>query len=712
MRDQKREKAAAGALDLMAAQRRLKRMPRKARVEFPGAVYHLLDREGDIANAFSTISYAYDSAGQVQVEGTSVTGGGGTKAMAYCRYPNGEVSQITYPNGSTVVNRNYTARGQLSSVGWGSGATSYVYLPDGKVDYQPFTNGVVTRYGYDGRGMIQSVSHKNAGGQNLAYREYWRDDRDRILAWKRGPMGGPNGMEDGRGDRYDYDQEGQLELADYRALNPETTTPGEPKRRDRFHYDQLGNRMGSNNLIASRGPDEMSFSRENNGLNQYVSWTGMPINYDDDMGPAWGAPEHANGVTMQEGWITASFNALNQPMGIWSPVYGEGETAQYMWFGYDPLGRCVKRWMGNDQRIPVGPNATTYYYYDGWNLVQEGPGDSTVDRTYVHGGRVDEVVASRAGGVWVYHHYDARGHCILLTKASDGSIREQYDYDAFGFPYFYKPDGNKLIPSEQFGNRFLFTGREWLKDLRVYDYRNRIFQPELGRFLQPDPTGFEAGDYNLYRYCDNDPVNKSDPTGLVGLTGQGDGDWDWFNGGVAAAQIAAQSAERTETTGRSYGFIGLARATGAARAMKGEDATDSASVVPVSMPDVRMAPEEITKQPYSNVDYRTDSFTRKIPGIPTGYRNPFTGKIRVRLPVGIQSTLPNNTTYYDKAEAKQQTRARSSIYKADAAVKKLAAQGFHDVESAKRDVVAKYIEVIKRENTLNIIETDILQDWR
>ncbi len=41
-----------------------------------------------------------------------------------------------------------------------------------------------------------------------------------------------------------------------------------------------------------------------------------------------------------------------------------------------------------------------------------------------------------------------------------------------------------------------------------------MYQPELGRFLQPDPKEFEAGDYNLYRYCHNDPVNKSDPTGL------------------------------------------------------------------------------------------------------------------------------------------------------------------------------------------------------
>lgn len=63
--------------------------------------------------------------------------------------------------------------------------------------------------------------------------------------------------------------------------------------------------------------------------------------------------------------------------------------------------------------------------------------------------------------------------------------------------------------------RFLFTGREWISDLRIYDYRARQYQPELGRFLQPDPKQSDAGDYNLYRYCHSDPVNKSDPMGLI-----------------------------------------------------------------------------------------------------------------------------------------------------------------------------------------------------
>jgi uncharacterized protein RhaS with RHS repeats len=76
-----------------------------------------------------------------------------------------------------------------------------------------------------------------------------------------------------------------------------------------------------------------------------------------------------------------------------------------------------------------------------------------------------------------------------------------------------------------------------------------MYQPELGRFLQPDPKQFDAGDYNLYRYCHNDPVNKSDPTGLqetpdgdpkcTTLTSWGHGDWDFDNGRVAQAMARA-----------------------------------------------------------------------------------------------------------------------------------------------------------------------------
>jgi RHS repeat-associated protein len=366
------------------------------------------------------------------------------------------------------------------------------------VDYQDCGNGIRTDLDYNERGFTKLTnSFRLSPSQPYTRRDYWRDNRDRIVWWKK--------AETGRGDRYSYDAEGQLTRASYQAATPELTPSG-ALRSDIFKYDELGNRMGSN-YVASRGA-WMDFTRKDNGLNQYSGWWPYCfIKYDDDIGGTWGAPHAANGVQMQDGNTTAGFNALNQPTMIWADNVGG-----WTYFGYDPLGRCVKRWIGSSSMAASNP--ATYLYYDGWNLVQEGSSASSAGRLYVHGGRVDEIVASLTLGAWNYHHYDARGHCILLTGPS-GNVIEQYEYDAFGKPYFYNAGGGVLPNGSSYGNRFLFTGREWLKDLKLYDYRARMYQPELGRFLQPDPKQFAAGDYNLYRYCHNDPVNKSDPTGLL-----------------------------------------------------------------------------------------------------------------------------------------------------------------------------------------------------
>ena len=41
------------------------------------------------------------------------------------------------------------------------------------------------------------------------------------------------------------------------------------------------------------------------------------------------------------------------------------------------------------------------------------------------------------------------------------------------------------------------------------------YDPNTQRFLSLDPIGFEAGDFNFYRYVGNDPVNYVDPFGLL-----------------------------------------------------------------------------------------------------------------------------------------------------------------------------------------------------
>ncbi|MCP9453583.1 MAG: RHS repeat-associated core domain-containing protein [Nitrospira sp.] len=128
----------------------------------------------------------------------------------------------------------------------------------------------------------------------------------------------------------------------------------------------------------------------------------------------------------------------------------------------------------------------------------------------------------------------------------------------FGKPLFFAPDGTPRAESA-YGVRFLFTGREYLAPVGLYDYRHRAYSPTLGRFLQPDPIGFASGDVNLYRYCANTPVIIVDPDGrtpwmLIGGA---------IGGGLDLAVQLAQGRSLSEVNWVSVGAGAVSGAVGA-----------------------------------------------------------------------------------------------------------------------------------------------------
>jgi len=110
-----------------------------------------------------------------------------------------------------------------------------------------------------------------------------------------------------------------------------------------------------------------------------------------------------------------------------------------------------------------------------------------------------------------YPQHDALGSVTMLTY-KDGRLAERYNYSVTGEVTIYDANGAEISESA-LGNRWMYTGREWLPEIDLYDYRNRIYSAELGRFLQNDPVRFYAGDLNLYRYAGNDYINLIDPSG-------------------------------------------------------------------------------------------------------------------------------------------------------------------------------------------------------
>lgn len=126
---------------------------------------------------------------------------------------------------------------------------------------------------------------------------------------------------------------------------------------------------------------------------------------------------------------------------------------------------------------------------------------------------MDELLAKITTSGAVYYAQDALDNVVRLTDNA-GTVLEKYSYDIDGKPTV-KDAAGTVIAGSAYTNRFMFTGREYLQEIGLYDYRHRIYSAELGRFLQTDPIGFEAGDVNLYRYVGNNPINYTDPLGLI-----------------------------------------------------------------------------------------------------------------------------------------------------------------------------------------------------
>jgi RHS repeat-associated protein len=133
---------------------------------------------------------------------------------------------------------------------------------------------------------------------------------------------------------------------------------------------------------------------------------------------------------------------------------------------------------------------------------------NTLVNAYLYGaGEIVENVTTK-----LFFFQDNAGNTSHLSDEA-GNLKEFYTYSGFGEPKFYSPTGTPSSASTQ-GTKHLFQGELWIQAAGLTDHRNRHALPTMGVFLQPDPIGFGGDPTNLYRYCANNPVNHTDPSGL------------------------------------------------------------------------------------------------------------------------------------------------------------------------------------------------------
>ncbi len=426
------------------------------------AVYHTYDAAGRLTRLEDTEAglsyYSYDNANQLTGDYFAFAGSGLNRGVAYTYDVDGNRATMTNPDSSQLVQYAYTARNQVASitVGGAPPMASFTYDAAGNRLTKALENGTTASYAYDDASRLTTVTHANSG-TNLAALSYGYNAINLRTSGE-------------AGDTYDYDAADQLATVSYAAGGSGA-----------YAYDGAGNRTTATVLGATT-------SYTANALNQYTAVSGSTA-------PAY----DANGNITGFGGATFTHRAAD------SRLMGATKGADTVTFTRDAQGRVMTRTING---------VKTYFVYDGWNLVAEFESEPNpvLKTTYIHGPHTDEMLAKIDTTGVVYYHENALGSMVALSDASGNAV-ERYTYDVYGQPTIKDASGS-TIASTAHGNRFLFTGREWIKELGIYDYRNRMYSAELGRFLETDPIGFDAGDVNIYRYVKNTPINRVDPFGL------------------------------------------------------------------------------------------------------------------------------------------------------------------------------------------------------
>ena len=141
-------------------------------------------------------------------------------------------------------------------------------------------------------------------------------------------------------------------------------------------------------------------------------------------------------------------------------------------------------------------------------VTRQTGGGKTIDFVYDEN---NQPLAMKYNNTLYYYVLNAQGDVVRIVNSSR-SVVVSYTYDPWG----------KIISSSGTLadiNPLRYRGYYYDTETGFYYLQSRYYDPEIGRFINADSyastdaTGLLST--NMFAYCENDPVNKSDPTGEV-----------------------------------------------------------------------------------------------------------------------------------------------------------------------------------------------------
>jgi|694.fasta_scaffold14832_9 RHS repeat-associated protein len=330
-------------------------------------------------------------------------------------------------------------------------------------------------------------------------------------------------------------------IVDQRWINSSNTDVD----RYQFGYDRDGNRLYKDNKVIASLSEVYTYD----SLNQLASYklgtlngtktdvTGTPAtsqSWDYDAVGNW------DSVTTNSTTQTRTANKQNEitaVSGATTPTYdsnGNLTTDENNYrFVYDAWNKVVQVKNSSNVAIvtygrdalhrhvtdTVGSTVTDRFFSGDWQLLETKVSSNTVTRNvwspvYVDGMVLRDRDTDGNGSLdeRLYALQDANWNTTALVNAG-GTVQERYTYAPFGQATFRDGSGSTLSASAK-DWVFLHQGGERVA-AGDYEFRNRVYSPNLGRWLSNDPLGFNAGDQNWYRAIGNNPGNGLDPSGFV-----------------------------------------------------------------------------------------------------------------------------------------------------------------------------------------------------
>jgi len=141
-------------------------------------------------------------------------------------------------------------------------------------------------------------------------------------------------------------------------------------------------------------------------------------------------------------------------------------------------------------------------------VIRQTGGGKTIDFVYDEN---NQPLAMKYNNTLYYYVLNAQGDVVRIVDGSR-SVVASYTYDPWG----------KIISSSGTLadiNPLRYRGYYYDSETGFYYLQSRYYDPEIGRFINADSyastdaTGLLST--NMFAYCENDPVNKSDPDGEV-----------------------------------------------------------------------------------------------------------------------------------------------------------------------------------------------------